>query len=60
MFRFRLHSATFYYVCSELLLKLMLVTHQVNKPTLPLASGEYSPATGVAIVSVSAAMVTSF
>ncbi|CAM0909011.1 unnamed protein product [Alopecurus aequalis] len=29
---------------------------KVNKPTLPLASGEYSPATGVAIVSVSAAM----
>jgi hypothetical protein len=31
---------------------------QVNKPTLPLASGEYSPATGVAVVSVFAAMVT--
>ncbi|TVU08397.1 hypothetical protein EJB05_41801 [Eragrostis curvula] len=29
---------------------------KVNKPTLPLASGEYSPATGVAIVSVFAAM----
>jgi hypothetical protein len=36
----------------------MLAPLQVNKPTLPLASGEYSPATGVAIVSVSAAMVT--
>jgi hypothetical protein len=31
---------------------------QVNKPTLPLTSGEYSPATGVAVVSVFAAMVT--
>lgn len=29
---------------------------KVNKPTLPLASGEYTPATGVAIVSVFAAM----
>ncbi|XP_062178728.1 probable homogentisate phytyltransferase 1, chloroplastic isoform X2 [Phragmites australis] len=29
---------------------------KVNKPTLPLASGEYSPATGVAIVSIFAAM----
>uniref|UniRef100_A0A453T2R4 Uncharacterized protein n=1 Tax=Aegilops tauschii subsp. strangulata TaxID=200361 RepID=A0A453T2R4_AEGTS len=29
---------------------------EVNKPTLPLASGEYSPAMGVAIVSVFAAM----
>uniref|UniRef100_M8BJB8 Homogentisate phytyltransferase 1, chloroplastic n=1 Tax=Aegilops tauschii TaxID=37682 RepID=M8BJB8_AEGTA len=29
---------------------------KVNKPTLPLASGEYSPAMGVAIVSVFAAM----
>lgn len=38
----------------------MLVSHQVNKPTLPLASGEYSPATGVAIVSIFAAMVTKF
>ncbi|WVZ79110.1 hypothetical protein U9M48_026728 [Paspalum notatum var. saurae] len=29
---------------------------KVNKPTLPLASGEYTPATGVAIVSIFAAM----
>jgi len=29
---------------------------KVNKPTLPLASGEYTPATGVAIVLVFAAM----
>ncbi|CAL5049072.1 unnamed protein product [Urochloa decumbens] len=29
---------------------------KVNKPTLPLASGEYTPATGIAIVSVFAAM----
>ncbi|EEE66159.1 hypothetical protein OsJ_22228 [Oryza sativa Japonica Group] len=29
---------------------------KVNKPTLPLASGEYSPATGVALVSAFAAM----
>ncbi|KAJ1260198.1 hypothetical protein BS78_10G214100 [Paspalum vaginatum] len=29
---------------------------EVNKPTLPLASGEYTPATGVAIVSIFAAM----
>ncbi|XP_037487207.1 probable homogentisate phytyltransferase 1, chloroplastic [Triticum dicoccoides] len=29
---------------------------KVNKPTLPLASGEYSPASGVAIVSMFAAM----
>ncbi|KAF8769554.1 hypothetical protein HU200_006421 [Digitaria exilis] len=29
---------------------------KVNKPTLPLASGEYTPTTGVAIVSVFAAM----
>jgi hypothetical protein len=36
----------------------MFVLLQVNKPTLPLASGEYTPATGVAIVSVFAAMVT--
>lgn len=37
--------------------ELMFVPHQVNKPTLPLASGEYTPATGVAIVSIFAAMV---
>jgi homogentisate phytyltransferase/homogentisate geranylgeranyltransferase len=36
----------------------MCVPLQVNKPTLPLASGEYTPATGAAIVSVFAAMVT--
>jgi hypothetical protein len=36
----------------------MFVLLQVNKPTLPLASGEYTPVTGVAIVSVFVAMVT--
>ncbi|KAF0928086.1 hypothetical protein E2562_037866 [Oryza meyeriana var. granulata] len=38
------------------LLHLQMVPQNVNKPTLPLAYGEYSPATGVALVSAFAIM----
>lgn len=39
------------------LLILYAPTFQVNKPYLPLASGEYSVRTGVTVVLVSAIMV---
>jgi len=40
-----------------LTLQRLMVHVQVNKPYLPLASGEYSTATGIALVTTFAAVV---